>query len=281
MSITTVNPSRCRVWSLHSRLDETLTEETCRKEIESFEKHGQLVAVLGRRLRNDPGFDVELIYGARRLFVARLLNLPLKVDLREISDRDGIIAMETENRLRKDISAYERSLSYTRWLQEGHFRSSREIASALQISNAQVSRLLKIARLPKQVIDAFAQPGDICEAWGERLAILLADPEAEAPMRAAAREIAGANSRPAAPEVFAKLCAAANAHRTSRAQARTVSDDDGDPLFSVTNQQKAVVFTIPLERLSTDLLGRISHTLAQVVDRSPPKREIRSARPAS
>ncbi|HEU4778999.1 MAG TPA: ParB/RepB/Spo0J family partition protein [Steroidobacteraceae bacterium] len=282
MSFITVHPSRCRVWNLHPRLDETLTEESCRKEIESFENHGQLIPVLGRRLRNDPGFDVELIYGARRLFVARCLNFPLKVDLREISDRDGIIAMDAENRLRRDISPYERSLSYSRWLREGHFRSSREIANALQISNAQVSRLLKLVRLPQTLIEAFVQPCDICEAWGERLVMLLADAQAERQMLAVARDIASANPRPAASEVFAKLCAAANANRTSRAVSRVVSGDAGDTLFSVTQQRRSVVFTVPLERLSHDLLARISQTIAGVVDHSiPTKNGTRRVRPSA
>src|SRR5689334_1689624 len=121
MSIISVNPFRCRVWSLHSRADECLTEESCKTEIESFEKHGQLVPVLGRRIRDNSNYDIELIYGARRLFVACYLNQPLRVDVRTISDRDGIIAMDLENRLRKDISAYERGASYARWLRDGHF----------------------------------------------------------------------------------------------------------------------------------------------------------------
>src|SRR5262245_57838727 len=141
-SIVSVNPFRCRMWALHDRLETHVTEDTCRAEIESISKHGQLVPVLGRPLRQDPDYEVELIYGARRLFVARLINQPLLVELRELSDRDAIVAMDVENRLRQDISPYERGRSYARYLQSGFFKSQDEIARSLKISASQVSRLL-------------------------------------------------------------------------------------------------------------------------------------------
>ena len=110
--IRSVNPFRCRVWDLHDRLDHLIVEDGCRNEISSFAKNGQLIPALGRPLRDDPDYEVELICGARRLFVARHLNLELLVDLRELTDQDAIIAMDVENRQRQDISPYERGLSF-------------------------------------------------------------------------------------------------------------------------------------------------------------------------
>ena len=147
--VVVVSPFRCRMWALHDRIEDYLNEQTCREEIESFAKHGQLVPVLGRLLRGDPTHDIELIYGARRLFVARHLNSSLIVKLCEVSDRQALVAMDIENRQRQDISPYERGTSYARWLRTGHFKSQEEICRTLQISPAQVSRLLRIARLRK------------------------------------------------------------------------------------------------------------------------------------
>jgi ParB/RepB/Spo0J family partition protein len=132
--IVSVSPFRCRMW-----------------EIESFSRHGQLVAALGRPLRKDPDYDVELIFGARRLFVARHLNQPLLVELREMSGREAITAMDIENRHRADISPYERGLSYARWLRAGFFACQEDIARALKVSCSHVSRLLKIARLSSPI----------------------------------------------------------------------------------------------------------------------------------
>jgi ParB family transcriptional regulator, chromosome partitioning protein len=268
MNAVAVNPMRCRLWSLHSRLEETLTEESCRDEIASFEREGQLIPVLGRRVRNAPGFDVELIYGARRLFVARHLNVPLQVEIREISDKEGIIVMDAENRLRKDISPYERGLGYARWLREGHFQSQSEIVNALQISHAKVSRLLKLARLPKALVDAFATPSDIREAWGERLGRLTSNPHMQRQMLETARELAAAVPRLPAAKVFARLCAAAKASRTTRAPERTITGEQGEPLFRVKHQQGTVMFTVPLDNLSRELLTDIERELARVMDDS-------------
>jgi len=133
------------MWALHDRLEQYVTEGSCRGEIDSILKHGQQSPVLGRRVLDDHNYDVELIYGARRLFVARHVNKQIAVDLRDLSDHDAIIAMDIENRLRKDISPYERALSYARWLRTNHFGSQDEIVHALKVSASQVSRLLKLA----------------------------------------------------------------------------------------------------------------------------------------
>src|ERR1700678_2391533 len=122
-SLRKVNPFRCRVWTLHDRIEEHITEESCRTEIDSFAVHGQVVPVLGRPVLGDPNFDVELIYGARRLFVARHLNQPLLVELCDLSDFEAIVAMDIENRQRSDISPYERGVAFATWLRTGHFAS--------------------------------------------------------------------------------------------------------------------------------------------------------------
>jgi ParB family transcriptional regulator, chromosome partitioning protein len=268
MGVIAVSPLRCRVWSLHPRLDENLTEESCRKELESFRKHGQLIPVLGRPLRGNADYDIELIYGARRLFVARQLSMPLQVEVREISDREGIVAMDAENRLRRDISPFERALSYTRWLREGHFRSQGEIASALQISHAQVSRVLKLARLPAVIVEAFSAPSDLCEAWGERLANLLADAQSVPQMLHVARQIALNGQRPPAEKIFAQLCAAAKLSSKARTIETAVTTAQGEELFRISRQRAAVVFKLPLERLSRELLAEIERALSRIVDPS-------------
>ena len=165
--VVSVNPFRCRMWQLHDRLEDCIDEATCRAEIESFVEHGQLIPALGRRTSNSPDYDVELVYGARRLFVARHLNKPLLVDLRdELSDREAAIALDIENRQRRNLSPYERGMCYARWLRAGHFKSQGDLVRTLKVSAAQTSRLLKLARLPSVVVSAFESGLDICEQWG-------------------------------------------------------------------------------------------------------------------
>ncbi|MET0660525.1 MAG: ParB/RepB/Spo0J family partition protein [Steroidobacteraceae bacterium] len=270
MQIVTVNPFRCRVWNLHPRLDEHITEESCREQIESIEKHGQLVPALGRRLRGEPGYSVEVIYGARRLFVARHLNQPLLIELRDLSDRDALIAMDVENRLRLDISAYERAFSYARWLREGHFKSQDELAHALQMSAAHVSRSLRLASLPREIVAAFGSGAEICEEWGVELAQLLKESQQEQKLLRAAQRIAALSQRPPAQEIYETLRATGGAPRASTTRERVVKDDQGTTLFRVQYRRDSIRVVLPLGAISKASLRAIESSVARIMDAPAP-----------
>jgi ParB family chromosome partitioning protein len=264
-SIVSVNPFRCRMWSLHDRIGEHVTAETCRDEIESFLKHGQLVPALGRSIHDDADYEVELIYGARRLFVAQHLNKPLKVELREgLSDREAIVAMDIENRQRTDVSAYERGVAYARWLNAGRFKSQEDIARALKISASQVSRLLNLSRLPAVVVDAFGNPLCIYEGWGVEIVQALDDPTKRDITLTVARAIAAKSPRPSARDVYRQLLAAPVRGRKPRATTRdeVVRDRRGDPLFRIRHQSDSIALLLPRNRTSARSLDHIRDFIA-------------------
>ena len=256
------------MWSHHDRLEGYVTEETCSAEIESFGRHGQFVPALGRPLLGDPAYDIELIYGARRLFVARHLNKPLLVELRDLNDRDAIVAMDIENRHRKDISSYERGLSYARWLRADYFKSQDEIARALKVSASQVSRLLKLARLPSVVVDAFASPADICERWGLDLAEALDNPEHRAAVVRKARAIVAMTPRPPGHDVYRQLMVTSAPGRGPRKQSHDtiVKGEDGEPLFRVRHQTNTVAILLPVARVSEDMIERIRRDIVKIME---------------
>lgn len=251
-SVSLISPFRCRMWAFHDRLDEHVSEATCKAEIDSFMTHGQLVPVLGRPVTDDTKFDVELIYGARRLFIARHLNKSLLVEVREMTDREAIIAMDIENRQRRDVSPYERGVSYARWLRSGHFRAQEEIASALRLSRSKVSRLLKLAQLPSIIVAAFGSPVEIREGWGIALAEALQDPLRRQAMIRRARAIAVGSERPAARVVYRELMAASLGERRSSGRARdeVVKGSNGTPLFRIRQQRNGVAIVLPGSRSS-------------------------------
>jgi ParB family transcriptional regulator, chromosome partitioning protein len=268
--IVSVSPFKCRMWSLHDRLEEQITEKSCRAEIESIRRHGQLVPALGRKLKGDPMHDVELIYGARRLFVARHLNLPLRVELREITDRESIVAMDIENRQRQDISPYERGLSYARWLREGHFKSQDDIAAALRVSASRVSRLLKIARLPPVVMSAFDDVGQLCEAWALEIASALEDQEKRAQILRAAREIGQVTPRLPAREVCRRLLAARVVGRkpVARLSQEVICDEKGKPLFRVRHERRAIALLLPIDLVSAVTLKEVCGSVRELLQGS-------------
>ena len=265
--IISVNPFRCRMWALHDRFEAHVTEESCRAEIDSFERHGQLVPALGRPLRGDPDYEVELIYGARRLFVARHINLPLLVELKEMSDRDAVIAMDIENRQRADISPYERGVSYAHWLSSGHFSSQDDIARALRVSSSRVSRLLRLARLPSVIVSAFTSPLDICETWGLDLIDALDDPHRRQHTVQKARAIGAISPRPPAREVYRALLAAAVHGRKPKARKldEVVKDRNGTPLFRISRRSNSVALLLPVDKLSAQTMDKLRHAVADIL----------------
>lgn len=262
-----LDPFRCRMWEYHDRLGETINEESCAGEIASFSAHGQQVSVLGRPLQNEPAFDAELIFGARRLFIARHLRVPLKVELRQMTDREAIVALDIENRHRRDISPYERGLSYASWLRSRHFNSQEEIAKALKISASQVSRLLNLARLPSVVVEAFGNPNEMCEGWGNDIYRAWQDPGRRRQIADRARAIVATGTRPKAHKVYDILL------RSERVRARAVvpdhdeivQDQQGAPLFRVRHNRDTIAFMIPSSKADLATLERIKTVVLDVL----------------
>jgi ParB family transcriptional regulator, chromosome partitioning protein len=268
--IIEVNPFRCRMWSFHDRFEAHITEASCRAEIDSFERHGQLVPALGRALTDDPDYDVELIYGARRLFVARHINKPLLVEITDICDREAAIMMDIENRQRADISPYERGVSYLHMLRAGHFSSQEDIARALRVSTSRVSRLVRLARLPSVIVDAFASPLEIFEGWGLELVDALEDPMRRQRMVMKARAIAASKTRPIGREVYRSLLASAAHGRKPKAklQDEVVKGHNGAPLFRISQRSNAVALLLPIDKVSVQTMKRIRGAMVDILDRA-------------
>lgn len=262
-----VDPFRCRMWDQHDRLEVHITEESCKAEIESFERHGQIVAALGRKLVNDRDYDYELVYGARRLFIARHLNRPLLIEVRSMTDRDAIVAMDIENRHRQDISPYERGLSYANWLRAGKFASQDDIAKCLKISASQVSRLLKLARLPSVVVDAFSSATQICEIWGIEIAEALEDPLRRPAILRAARVLSAKVPRESGEKVYKELLFSSHLSRKTKkvTHDEVVLDEAGCPLFRVRYQRNSVALVLPLAKTSAASLVRIRQAVGQLM----------------
>lgn len=273
VQVVALDPFRCRMWDLHDRLEHYVNESTCRAEIDSFLKHGQLVPVLGRPLKYDPDHDVELIYGARRLFVARHLNQRLLTQIRDISDSEAIVAMDIENRHRLDVSPYERGLSYARWLRGGYFKSQDELAHELKVSSSQVSRLLALAKLPTAIIGAFSTPNEICETWGAELAEAGSDPARRSKMCELARVIAASSPKPSARDVYKQILSASVSGRRVKSKTRDeiVVGADGKPLFRIRHQTGTLAILLPRKQVGATHLRQIRTFVTALMQADPPE----------
>ncbi len=260
--LVTADPFRCRIWTLNERIEDDVTEASCRAEIDSFARDGQIIPVIGRMLVGDPDFDIEVICGTRRLFVARQLKVALQVEIRELTDRQAAVAVEAENTLRKQASAYERGLWLAKLLRRNLFGSQEEMARELAITPTQVSRLLKFAELPAVILGAFATPHDILESWAVELHKAWSD-DRRRMLAERARAVQQRMPRPPAVSVYELLLAERGAagRGARRSTSRVVKGPAGEPLLRIERQRRDVVLRIPNARLDE----RLEQALTQAV----------------
>jgi ParB family transcriptional regulator, chromosome partitioning protein len=146
-TILSVDPKRCRGWSLHNRTDGWYTRERCEDLIRSIPTDGQQEPALARRLKGDPDFDFELIYGMRRRYACEATNTKLKIRVVDVPDMQAAVLMHLENADRQDITPMERALSFHAQLEARVFPTQESLAGALNVSKGQVTKMVKAAQL--------------------------------------------------------------------------------------------------------------------------------------
>ena len=112
----------------------------------------------------------EIVFGHRRHRACLELDLPVNALIEEIDDQRLFEQMERENRGRKNLSAWEQGAMYLAALERGLYPSQRKLAEAIGVDLALVSKSVALAKLPKEVIGAFASPLDVQFRWAQPLA---------------------------------------------------------------------------------------------------------------
>lgn len=235
-----VDPRRCRMWSYHNRLQDYITRENTAELIESIRINGQRQPALARELRDDPDYDYELIYGARRRFACEELGLELRIRVTRIDDRLALAEMDAENRPRKDISDYERALDYRRWLDNGLYKSQNELGTAIGVSKSWLSRVLRLSEMPDPVVEAFSSPLELRIEYGYELAKIMEDPESRKRVIKEARQLQ--YKKFDAQQVFRRLVASAKERqKQARGVIETVSNEQGAALFKVARDRNGLL----------------------------------------
>lgn len=131
---------------------------------DSIRQYGQQVPVLLRRSPNYEG-RYEVVYGRRRVRALKRIGQPVRAMLRELSDRDLIVAQGQENAARRDLSFIEKARFAQQMARQGFERAV--ICDALHIDKTVVSRMLKVAdALPEALVRAIgAAPSAGRDRW--------------------------------------------------------------------------------------------------------------------
>lgn len=200
-----IRPADCSVWDGNPRDVPGLSVESCRSLIESIaQEDGNRIPVLVRH--NAPGSDLpyELLVGSRRRFAVDWLNHNGRPEIRlnamivDLSDEEAFRLADIENRERQDITELDRARSYQSAVDRFYGGVQSRMAEALNLSNSQLSRLLALAQMPDEVVDAFATREELRVRHSEVLTPLLRRAEQRERLLVAARLIGHEQQRLAA-----------------------------------------------------------------------------------
>lgn len=198
--------------------------EQLRREIQEAQGNVQPIKVRSIGDVESSGVRYEVVFGHRRLEACRQLGLPVLAVIDNLDDKTLFIEMERENRERADLSPWEQGVMYARALDVGLFASNRQLANALGVDLSNLGKSLVLARLPKEIIDAFPTPLDIQLRWAPLLnKALEADPEGTLNRARAA----GTGPKPESPKSVLNRIVSNEAAGTSPGQ----KDDDQEVIF--------------------------------------------------
>lgn len=198
----TIRPGDCSVWSGNPRDVPRLSVESCRSLIDSIaQEDGNRIPVLVRA--NPPGEELpyELLVGSRRRFAVDWLNHNGRPEIRlnamivDLSDEEAFRLADIENREREDITELDRARSYQNAVDRFYGGVQSRMAEALSLSNSQLSRLLALAQMPDEVVNAFATREELRVRHSEVLMPLLRRPEQAARVIVAAKAIGDEQQR--------------------------------------------------------------------------------------
>lgn len=146
----------------------------------------------------------EIVFGHRRHQACLELGLLVNaIVVENMDDKTLFETMDRENRGRKNLSAWEQGHMYEDAVKKGLYPSIRKLVEALGVNLSDAARSVQLAKLPKEVVGAFASPLELQVRWAKPLTDeLQRNPDG---VLAIAREIKKDRSGITATEIFARL----------------------------------------------------------------------------
>lgn len=204
-------------------------EEEYRILLEAIREQGQQSPVLLRPHPTAPG-RYMVVFGHRRVRTARDLGRKVSAVIRQITDRDHVVAQGQENSARANLSFIEKALFAAELQRLNYDGDNQTVLAALSVDRATLSKLLSVAALPPALLKAIGPARGIGRDRWYELKMLLEKPAVmeEAVAYAASADFADTVS---SDERFNRLVLFAKAARKpakagSRVTAQNWSSDD-------------------------------------------------------
>lgn len=226
-TVVEIDPADIDASFVRDRLAED--DEDYRILLDAIREQGQQSPVLLRPHPSAPG-RYMVVFGHRRVRTARDLGIRVKAVIRQISDREHVVAQGQENTARANLSFIEKALFAAELQRLNYDGDNQTVLAALSVDRTTLSKLLSVAALPPALLKAIGPARGIGRDRWYELKMLLEKPSVmeEAIAYAAGPDFAETVS---SDERFNRLVLFAKAARKpaktgSRTVARTWSSDD-------------------------------------------------------
>ncbi len=210
--------------------------------VASIRDHGQQVPILVRPHPEAEG-RYQIVYGRRRVAALRALGQPARALVRDLDDRQLVLAQGQENSARKDLTFIEK-VNFAAQMRNAAY-DRKAICDALSVDKTVISRMLSIAdRVPTDMIEMIgAAPGVGRDRWSDLAARIEAgkiETAAAAAMIAALPGGADSDAR-----FEAVLRADPPKPRAKPDPSEVITGSDGQPIARLTRGASGLTLALP------------------------------------
>ncbi len=237
--------------------------------LEAIRERGQDSPILVRPHPSKTG-RYMVVFGHRRLQAARLLGRKVRAVVKEMKDREHVIAQGQENSARANLSFIEKALFAANLARLRYDEDNATILTALAVDRTTLSKMLSVAGLPEKILRAIGPAKGVGRDRWYELKLLLEKPSnQEAALSAISEEgFSNLSSDDRFNLVILRLKAPKPSSRgRSELRKRVWAPEDGSLAAEMTSEGKR--FTLALKARGTDAsaFGRyLSENLAQLYE---------------
>lgn len=138
----------------------------------AIEEDGQNSPIL---VRPHPTVDGRymVVFGARRRRVAEELGIQVRAVIKQMTDRDHVVAQGQENAARSNLTFIERALMAASVIDRKYDKDNATVMSALSIDKATLSKMLSVASISGMILNALGSAKSVGrDRWYELKTLL-------------------------------------------------------------------------------------------------------------
>lgn len=147
-----IDPKECEPWEYANRLSNEMGDMD--ELIQSIKENKQLQPALVRaHPKPHDAIRYEIIFGRRRHEACLKLGIPFLVIRKQSLDiQQAIASQDAENKLRKGVSNYSNAILYKRLLNDGVFKTEKELAAKLGMAISSLNELMTYSKIPSDIV---------------------------------------------------------------------------------------------------------------------------------